>query len=160
RATRGYHRTSNRYDGLRGIRDATVPRHAVAFHQLPDEGHFVLRPQNSRYRHREVFAGRRSMFRRARSSLGSAAMRENTAAAGRPNEGWMQSSTCRAVNAEARAEGRAYGLAETMSRTMARLLSRQAKQRFGSADPAGRATLDGLAQAFACGALEELAERL
>jgi hypothetical protein len=72
----------------------------------------------------------------------------------------MQSSTCRAVQEAGAAEGRAYGLAEARARALARLLSRQAKQKFGSADTAGRATLDGLAQAFASDPLEELGERL
>ncbi len=76
------------------------------------------------------------------------------------HEGWMQSSTCRAVDAAGTAEGRAYGLAESMSRAMGQLLLRQAKQKFGGADAAGSATLDGLAQAFACDRLEELAGRL
>ncbi len=75
-------------------------------------------------------------------------------------EGWMQSSTCRAVDEAGRSAGRDYGLAESMARTWARLLCRQAKQRFGSPDPAGSATLDGLAQAFACDRLEQLADRL
>jgi hypothetical protein len=77
-----------------------------------------------------------------------------------PHEGWMQSSTCRAVEEAGRTAGREYGLAEATSRALVRLLSRQAKQKFGSADPAGRATLDALAQAFACKQLEELAGRL
>jgi hypothetical protein len=47
-----------------------------------------------------------------------------------------------------------------MARTLALLLGRQAKRKFGGADPAGRATLDGLAQAFACDTLQELADRL
>jgi hypothetical protein len=78
----------------------------------------------------------------------------------RPHEGWRQSSTCRAIEDAGNAAGRDYGLAETGSRTLARLLNLQAKQRFGSADPAGRATLDALAQGFACTQLEELADRL
>jgi hypothetical protein len=77
-------------------------------------------------------------------------------AADAPHEGWMQSSTCRAVDAAGRAAGREYGLAESMSRTLTRLLSRQAKQKFGSADAAGNATLNALAQAFAFDRLEEL----
>src|SRR5438876_765961 len=72
----------------------------------------------------------------------------------------MQSSTCRAVEEAGKAAGRAYGLAEAQARELARLLNRQAKQKFGGADPAGRETLDGLAQAFACDRLEELADRL
>jgi hypothetical protein len=76
------------------------------------------------------------------------------------HEGWRQSSTCRAVEDAGKAAGRAYGLAESTARALARLLNRQAKQKFGSADPAGHATLDGLAQAFACDRLEELADRL
>jgi hypothetical protein len=75
-------------------------------------------------------------------------------------QGWMQSSTCRAVEEAGRAAGREYGLAESTARELARLLKRQAKQKFGSADPAGHATLDGLAQAYARTQLEELAERL
>jgi hypothetical protein len=47
-----------------------------------------------------------------------------------------------------------------MSRAVARLLSRQARQKFGGADAAGSATLNGLAQAFACSQLEELGGRL
>jgi hypothetical protein len=81
-------------------------------------------------------------------------------ASGGTHEGWMQSSTCRAVQEAGQAAGREYGLAEAKARTLARLLDRQAKERFGSADPAGRATLNGLADAFACDALEELAGRL
>ena len=77
-----------------------------------------------------------------------------------PHEGWMQSSTCRAVEEAGRTPGRAYGLAESMARELALLLQRQGKQKFGSADAAGQATLDGLTQAFAVGQLEELADRL
>src|SRR5262245_54373329 len=76
------------------------------------------------------------------------------------HEGWMQSSTCRDVEEKGRTAGREYGLAETKSRTLARLLNRQAKQKFGSADAEGKATLDGLAQAFACDGLLDLAGRL
>ncbi len=76
------------------------------------------------------------------------------------NTGWNHSSTCRAVQGAGEAEGRAYGLAEARSRTLARLLKSQAKQCFGGTDPAGRATLDSLAQAFACDELEELADSL
>jgi hypothetical protein len=76
------------------------------------------------------------------------------------NTGWNHSSTCRAVEAAGAAEGHAYGRAEAQARTLARLLKRQAKQRFGDTNPAGRATLDGLAQAFAGDRLEELADRL
>jgi hypothetical protein len=79
---------------------------------------------------------------------------------GGTHEGWMQSSTCRAVDEAGRAAGRAYGLAESMARTWAVLLQRQARQRFGNPDATQRATLDGLAQAFACDRLEELAEGL
>jgi hypothetical protein len=87
-------------------------------------------------------------------------MTEKATSADETHQGWMQSSTCRAVDAAGKAAGREYGLAEAMSRELARLLGRQAKQKFGSADPAGAATLDGLAQAFACKPLEELGERL
>lgn len=73
---------------------------------------------------------------------------------------WSRSSTCQAVEAEGRELGRAYGLAESTSRTLATLLSRQAREKFGGADPAGRATLDGLAQAHAAATLAELGERL
>jgi hypothetical protein len=76
------------------------------------------------------------------------------------HEGWMQSSTCRAVEEAGQAAGREYGLAEATSRAWVRLLNRQAKQKFDGPDTAGRATLDGLAQAFACNQLEELAGRL
>jgi hypothetical protein len=72
----------------------------------------------------------------------------------------MQSSACRAVTEAGKAAGREYGMAEVTSRTLVRLLNRQAKQKFGSADPAGRATLDALAEAFACDQLLELADRL
>jgi hypothetical protein len=75
-------------------------------------------------------------------------------------QGWIQSSTCRAVNEAGRTAGREYGLAETTARELARLLSRQARDLFGRDDPAGQATFDGLARAFACGRLEELADRL
>ncbi len=75
-------------------------------------------------------------------------------------EGWMQSSTCRAVDEAGRDAGREYGLAESISRTLARLLSRQARQKFGRADATGRATLDGLARAFATDQLGELGDRL
>lgn len=73
---------------------------------------------------------------------------------------WSRSSTCRAVEAEGRELGRAYGLAESTSRTLATLLGRQAREKFGASDPAGRATLDGLAQAHAAATLAELGERL
>jgi hypothetical protein len=43
---------------------------------------------------------------------------------------------------------------------MAGLLSRQARQKFGGADKTGRATLDGLARAFAVDRLGELGDRL
>lgn len=76
------------------------------------------------------------------------------------HEGWMQSSTCRAVDEAGQAAGREYGLAESVSRTLATLLGRQARARFGRADDAGRATLDGLARAFAAGSLAELGDRL
>jgi hypothetical protein len=86
-------------------------------------------------------------------------MTANTSAEGK-HEGWMQSSTCRAVDEEGCAAGRDYGLADATARALALLLARQAKQQFGSTDPAGRATLDALAQAFACDRLEELGECL
>jgi hypothetical protein len=86
-------------------------------------------------------------------------MTANTSA-DRKREGWMQSSTCRAVDEAGRVAGRDYGLAEAKSRALVLLLTRQAKQQFGCADPAGRATLDPLAQAFACDRLEELGECL
>ncbi len=79
---------------------------------------------------------------------------------GGAHEGWMQSSTCRAVDEAGRTAGREYGLAESISRTSAWLLSRQARQKFGEADAAGRATLDGLARAFATDQLGKLADRL
>jgi hypothetical protein len=72
----------------------------------------------------------------------------------------MQSSTCRAVDEAGRSAGREYGLAESISRTLAWLLSRQARQKFGGPDPTGRATLDGLARAFATDRLGELGDRL
>src|ERR1043165_1118387 len=75
-------------------------------------------------------------------------------------QGWDQSSTCRAVEEMGRSAGKAYGLAEAAARTMAQMLRRQAEQKFGGADASGAATLDGLAQAFACRQLEDLAERL
>src|SRR5439155_10039270 len=79
---------------------------------------------------------------------------------GGAHQGWMQSSTCRAVDEAGRTAGRAYGLAESISRTLAWLLSRQARQKFGGADATGRATLDGLARAFATDLLGELGDRL
>jgi len=84
----------------------------------------------------------------------------STSSTASQNDGWSQSSTCRAVEEAGRTAGREYGLAEATARTLARLLSRQAKDKFAGADPAGRAMLDGLAQAFAGGPLEELGERL
>jgi hypothetical protein len=87
-------------------------------------------------------------------------MDESATAADGARKGWMQSSTCRAVDQAGRAAGREYGLAEAMARECARLLGRQAKQKFGDADPTGRATLDALAQAFAVSRLQELAESL
>jgi hypothetical protein len=75
-------------------------------------------------------------------------------------EGWQQSSTCRAVEAVGRSAGREYGMSEAMSQELVRLLSRQAKQRFGSLDTAGRATLDALCQAFARDQLLDLADRI
>jgi hypothetical protein len=51
-------------------------------------------------------------------------------------------------------------MAESMSRELVRLLHRQAKQKFGGVEPAPRATLDGLSQAFACDKLLELADRI
>ncbi len=76
------------------------------------------------------------------------------------HKGWMQSSTCRAVDEAGKTAGREYGLTEATAETYARLLNAQAKQKFGGADGAGRTILDGLAQAFACKQLEELADRL
>ena len=58
------------------------------------------------------------------------------------HQDWMQSSTCRAVEETGRTAGREYGLAESISRTLAWLLSRQARQKFGGPDAAGRATLE------------------
>ena len=55
----------------------------------------------------------------------------------RAYQGWMQSSTCRAVDEAGRTAGREYGLAESISRTLAWLLSRQARQKFGGADATG-----------------------
>src|SRR5262245_51343408 len=78
----------------------------------------------------------------------------------KPLTGWEHSSTCRAVEAEGRSAGREYGLAEATARTLVGRLSRQARQKFGGADPAGRAMLDGLGQAFASEQLESLGERL
>jgi hypothetical protein len=72
----------------------------------------------------------------------------------------MQSSTCRAVDEAGRTAGREYGLAESISRTLTTLLSRQARQKFGEADATSRATLDGLARAFATQQLGELGDRL
>ena len=79
---------------------------------------------------------------------------------GDANEGWMQSSTCRAVDEAGRTAGRAYGLAESSSRTLALLLGRQARQKFGEVEANGRATLDGLARTFATDLLGELGDRL
>ncbi len=76
------------------------------------------------------------------------------------HEGWMQSSTCRAVDEAGRTAGREYGLTESISRTLASLLSRQARQKFGGPDAIGRATLDGLARAFATDRLEQLGDCL
>jgi hypothetical protein len=87
-------------------------------------------------------------------------MTATSTSSGGTHEGWMQSSTCRAVDEAGRTAGREYGLAEATARTLARLLNRQAKQKFGGADEAGRATLDGLADAFAVPRLEELADAL
>jgi hypothetical protein len=87
-------------------------------------------------------------------------MSESTNNADGAYEGWMQSSTCRDVDAAGRTAGREYGLAESMSRTLAVLLSRQARQKFGGPDETGRTTLDGLARAFATEPLGELGERL
>src|SRR5438046_6317664 len=87
-------------------------------------------------------------------------MTTKSISADKTHEGWLQSSTCRDVDEAGKAAAREYGLAEARARTLARLLNRQANQKFGSADEAGRATLDGLAQAFACNQLEELADRL
>jgi hypothetical protein len=82
------------------------------------------------------------------------------AGSGGPHQGWMQSSTCRAVDEAGRTAGHDYGLTEAMSGELARLLKSQARHEFGGPDPAGQATLDGLALAFARGRLEELADRL
>ncbi|MHB1561167.1 MAG: hypothetical protein ACYC61_27270 [Isosphaeraceae bacterium] len=87
-------------------------------------------------------------------------MSTTTIAAGEGDGFWSRSSTCRAIEAEGHELGRAYGLAESTSRTLATLLGRQARVRFGGADPAGRATLDGLAQSHATTTLAELGERL
>jgi hypothetical protein len=87
-------------------------------------------------------------------------MTVEAASSGKPYEGWLQSSTCRAVEEAGKTAGREFGLAESKARTLARLLNRQAKQKWGSADTEGKATLEGLAQALACEALEELAGRL
>jgi hypothetical protein len=76
------------------------------------------------------------------------------------DDGWAHSSTCLAVEVAGRAAGKEYGLAESTSRAMARLLGRQARQKFGRPDTPGRATLDGLARAFATDRLGELGERL
>jgi hypothetical protein len=81
-------------------------------------------------------------------------------ASGGPHQGWMQSSTCRAVDEAGRTAGRDYGLTEAVSGELVRLLKSQARQKFGGPDPAGQATLDGLALAFARDTLEDLAERL
>ena len=72
----------------------------------------------------------------------------------------MQSSTCRAADEAGRTAGREYGLAESISRMSAWLLSRQARQRFGGADAAGRTMLDGLDRAFSTDQLGRLADRL
>ena len=72
----------------------------------------------------------------------------------------MQSSTCRAAEEAGRTAGREYGLAESTSRTLASLLSRQARQKFSGAHEAGRATLHGLARAFATDRLGELGDHL
>lgn len=87
-------------------------------------------------------------------------MTTKSTATAQSRDGWMQSSTCRAVDAAGKAAGREYGLAETTARELVRLLERQAKQKFAGADPAGHATLDGLSQAFAVPQLEELADRI
>ena len=49
------------------------------------------------------------------------------------NDGWSQSSTCRAVEEAGRTEGREYGLTESTSRALASLLGRQARAKFGRA---------------------------
>jgi hypothetical protein len=87
-------------------------------------------------------------------------MNETTSSGGGVHEGWMQSSTCRDVDAAGRAAGRDYGLAESTSRALGILLGRQARQKFGGPDEDGRATLDGLARGFATEQLAELGERL
>ena len=76
------------------------------------------------------------------------------------HEGWLQSATCRAVEEAGQAAGRDHGMTEATAWTFARLLDRQARQKFGAADAAGRATLDGLAAALECAELERLADRL
>src|SRR4051812_41305503 len=95
------------------------------------------------------------MARTARSG-----MEGTTDSSGGERQDWMQSSTCRAVDEAGRTAGREYGLAESSSRTLAWLLSRQARQKLGGPDPTVRATLDGLARAFATDRLGELADRL
>jgi hypothetical protein len=87
-------------------------------------------------------------------------MAAKRAQTGERYEGWMQSSTVRAVEEAGQAAGREFGLAESRAQALARFLNRQAKQKFGGADPAGQATLDGLAQALASPQLEALADRL
>jgi hypothetical protein len=82
------------------------------------------------------------------------------AGSGGTHQGWMQSSTCRAVDEAGTTAGREYGLNEAMSGELARLLKSQARHKFGGPDRAGQATLDGLALAFARDQLEELADRL
>lgn len=75
-------------------------------------------------------------------------------------EGWLQSVTCREVELAGRIAGHEYGTAEATARNLATVLARQAKLKFGTADAAGRATLDGLANAFAGDTLFDLGDRL
>jgi hypothetical protein len=87
-------------------------------------------------------------------------MNAPTDASGEEHQGWMLSCTCRAVDSAGRSAGREYGLAQSISRALAGLLSRQARQKFGGADATDRATLYGLARAFATDLLGELGDRL
>ena len=76
------------------------------------------------------------------------------------NDGWSESSTCRAVEEAGRTAGREYGLAESISRTLAMLLGRQARAEIREGRRGRPGTLDGLARAFATDQLEELGDRL